>query len=398
MKNPWLTIIGIGESGLQYLADVSQNRLESADIIIGPPRHLRLLGLSGSKVLEWPVPFSDGLKLLDKYRGKKVVVLVSGDPFWYGAAATILRKFSFDDIEVFPGPSTFGWAAARMGWSIEDISCVGLHAKPAEHIRSLIAPKRKILALMRDGDQVKSLAHYLSNLGFGQTKIHVLEALGGNNERIREIVAEEYNLVDVKHPVCLAICVDGLGSAIPLSTGIDDNFFETDGQITKSQIRALTITALAPQYGQHLWDLGAGSGSVSIEWLMRDKSLYATAVERDPSRCAIIKQNVNNLGLDNLSLHKGSNMEVIMTLKPPDAVFVGGGLTKELMKKLWAIVPRKTRFVANSVTLETETILQDALNEYGGNLIRIDISTARAIGSKNLWQPAYPITQWSVEK
>jgi len=267
MKNPWLTIIGIGESGLQYLADVSQNRLESADIIIGPPRHLRLLGLSGSKVLEWPVPFSDGLKLLDKYRGKKVVVLVSGDPFWYGAAATILRKFSFDDIEVFPGPSTFGWAAARMGWSIEDISCVGLHAKPVEHIRSLIAPKRKILALMRDGDQVKSLAHYLSKLGFGQTNIHVLEALGGNNERIREIAAKEYNLVDVEHPVCVAICVDGLGSAIPLSTGIDDKFFETDGQITKSQIRALTITALAPQYGQHLWDLGAGSGSVSIEWL-----------------------------------------------------------------------------------------------------------------------------------
>ena len=398
MKNPWLTIIGIGESGLQYLADVSQNRLESSDIIIGPPRHLRLLGLSGSKVLEWPVPFSDGLKLLDKYRGNKVVVLVSGDPFWYGAAATILRKFSFDDIEVFPGPSTFGWAAARMGWSIEDISCVGLHAKPVEHIRSLIAPKRKILALMRDGDQVKSLAHYLSKLGFGQTNIHVLEALGGNNERIREIAAEEYNLVDVEHPVCVAICVDGLGSAIPFSTGIDDKFFETDGQITKSQIRALTITALAPQYGQHLWDLGAGSGSVSIEWLMRDKSLYATAVESDPSRCAIIEQNVKNLGLDNLSLHNGSNMEVIMTLKPPHAVFVGGGLTKELMKKLWAIVPRKTRFVANSVTLETETILQDALNEYGGNLIRFDISTARAIGSKNLWQPAYPITQWSIEK
>ena len=398
MNNPWLTIIGIGESGLQYLADVSQNRLESADIIIGPPRHLRLLGLSGSKVLEWPVPFSDGLKILDKYKGKKVVVLVSGDPFWYGAAATILRKFSFDEIEVFPGPSTFGCAAARMGWSIEDISCVGLHAKPVEHIRSLIAPKRKILALMRDGDQVKSLAHYLSKLGFGQTKIHVLEALGGNNERIREIAAEEYNLVDVKHPVCVAICVERLGSAIPLSTGIDDKFFETDGQITKSQIRALTITALAPQYGQHLWDLGAGSGSVSIEWLMRDKSLYATAVERDPSRCGIIEQNVQNLGLDNLSLHNGSNMEVIMTLKPPHAVFVGGGLTKELMKKLWAIVPRKTRLVANSVTLETETILQDALNEYGGNLIRFDISTARAIGSKNLWQPAYPITQWSIEK
>ena len=398
MKNPWVTIIGIGESGLQYLADVSQNRLESADIIIGPPRHLRLLGLSGSNVLEWPVPFSDGLKLLDKYKGKKVVVLVSGDPFWYGAAATILRKFSFDEIEVFPGPSTFGWAAARMGWSIEDISCVGLHAKPVEHIRSLIAPKRKILALMRDGDQVKSLAHYLSKLGFGQTKIRVFESLGGNNERIREIAAEEYNLVDVKHPVCVAIYVDGLGSAIPLSTGIDDKFFETDGQITKSQIRALTITALAPQYGQHLWDLGAGSGSVSIEWLMRDKSLYATAVERDPSRCGIIEQNVQNLGLDNLSLHNGSNMEVIMTLKPPHAVFVGGGLTKELMKKLWAIVPRKTRLVANSVTLETETILQDALNEYGGNLIRFDISTARAIGSKNLWQPAYPITQWSIEK
>ena len=354
--------------------------------------------MSGSKVLEWPVPFSDGLKILDKYKGKKVVVLVSGDPFWYGAAATILRKFSFDEIEVFPGPSTFGWAAARMGWSIEDISCVGLHAKPVEHIRSLIAPKRKILALMRDGDQVKSLAHYLSKLGFGQTKIRVFESLGGNNERIREIAAEEYNLVDVKHPVCVAICVDGLGSAIPLSTGIDDKFFETDGQITKSQIRALTITALAPQYGQHLWDLGAGSGSVSIEWLMRDKSLYATAVERDPSRCGIIEQNVQNLGLDNLSLHNGSNMEVIMTLKPPHAVFVGGGLTKELMKKLWAIVPRKTRLVANSVTLETETILQDALNEYGGNLIRFDISKAKAIGSKNLWQPTYPITQWSIEK
>jgi precorrin-6Y C5,15-methyltransferase (decarboxylating) len=144
--------------------------------------------------------------------------------------------------------------------------------------------------------------------------------------------------------------------------------------------------------------LGAGSGSVSIEWVLSDKSLGATAVERDPSRCAIIAQNVKDLGLDNLSILVGSNLELISALRPPNAVFIGGGLTKELMKKLWMIIPEKTRLVANSVTLETEMILQNAFNEYGGNLVRVEISTARPIGSKNLWQPAYPITQWSVEK
>jgi precorrin-6Y C5,15-methyltransferase (decarboxylating) len=359
---------------------------------------LRLLELSGGNVLEWPVPFSEGLNQLDTHKGKNVVVLVSGDPFWYGAGAAILRKFPLDDIEVLPGPSTFGWAAARMGWSIESISCVGLHAKPVEYIRSLIASKRKIIALMRDGDQVSALADYLTKIGFGKTKIHVLEALGGENEKIREVVAEKYNLRDVLHPVCAAILVDGLGSAVPLSNGIEDNFFANDGQITKSPIRALTLAALAPKYGQHLWDLGAGSGSVSIEWVLSDKSLGATAVERDPSRCAIIEKNVKDLGLDNLSILVGSNLELISALRPPNAVFIGGGLTKELMKKLWMIIPEKTRLVANSVTLETEMILQNAFNEFGGNLVRIEISTARAIGSKNLWQPAYPITQWSVEK
>ena len=398
MKNPWLTIIGVGESGLHYLADVSQKRLEKADIIIGPPRHLRLLELSGGNILEWPVPFSEGLNQLDTHKGKRVVALVSGDPFWYGAGAAILRKFPLNDIEVLPGPSTFGWAAARMGWPIESVSCVGLHAKPVEHIRSLIASKRKIIALMRDGDQVVSLAAYLAKIGFGKTKLHVLEALGGENEKIREVVAENYNLRNVLHPVCVAIVVDGDGSAVPLSNGIDDNFFANDGQITKSPIRALTLSALAPKYGQHLWDLGAGSGSVSIEWLLSDKSLRATAVEQDSSRCAIIEQNVKDLGLDSLSILNGSSLELISTLKPPNAVFIGGGLTKELMKKLWMIIPTKTRVVANSVTIESEMILQNAFNEYGGNLVRVEISTAREIGSKNLWQPTYPITQWSVQK
>ncbi|PTN01815.1 precorrin-6Y C5,15-methyltransferase (decarboxylating) [Rhodovulum imhoffii] len=362
---------------------------------MGPPRHLALLpGLSAEPV-EWPVPFADGLPRLLALRGYKVVVLASGDPFWFGAGRVIARHLAPGEWRALPGPSVFSWAAARLGWPLERTACVGLHAAPLERVRPHLVPGQRVIVLLRDGAAVADLAAYMCALGFGDSPLWVMEALGGPRERLRETTAATLNFKDILHPVCVGLeCAGGAG--LPCASGWPDALFDHDGQITKRPMRALTLSALAPRAGEALWDIGGGSGSVGIEWLACHPANSATAVEPDPIRAARIVENARALGQDRLRVIEGRAPEALEGLDLPDAVFIGGGVSQEMLDWLWGRLSSGTRLVANGVTLEAEALLARGQAERGGHLLRVDLAEAAPLGRKRGWRAAFPVVQWSV--
>jgi precorrin-6Y C5,15-methyltransferase (decarboxylating) len=392
-KAPWLTIIGLGEDGPNALTPASLKALAEAEIVMGAARHLSLLPSLEAQSITWPVPFADGIPQLLELRGKRVVALASGDPFWYGAGSVLARHLKPDEWTSIAGPATFSLAAARMGWPLENTLCVGLHAAPLSRLRPHLATGQRAIVLLRDGASVEQLSIYLNNEGFGETDLTVLEALGGPRERVTPI---EQLSGAIQHPVCVTLHVKGEGRVLSNASGQDDALFTNDGQITKRPIRALTLSALAPKFGEHLWDLGAGSGSIAIEWLLSHPSVTATAVEAHPERAARAAQNALGLGVDRLDVVTGNSLDVITDLPAPDVVFVGGGLSQELLDTLWGIMPTGCRFVTNAVTLESEAIVAQAHAAKGGELMRIEIANSKPLGSKRGWSSSYPIVQWSV--
>ncbi len=392
---PWLTIIGLGEDGPDGLPPASRAALDAARLVIGPPRHLALLPGLKAEAVAWPVPFADGIDLVLARRGKPTVVLASGDPFWFGAGTTLARHLAPGEWRALPGPSTFSLAANRLGWPLESTQTFGLHAAPLSRLRPALAPGARLIALLRDGDTVAALAAYLAETGFGSAALHVLEALGGPRERITRATAETLPDTGFAHPVAVAI-EPGPGPALPRTPGRPDHWFESDGQITKSPVRALTLAALAPRPFERLWDIGGGSGSVAIEWLLADPSLAAISIEPREDRAQRIRANANRLGVDRLEVVTGSAPDALEPLAEPDAVFVGGGLSPALLDWLTARLAKGTRLVANAVTLETEALLTEAHARHGGDLLRIDIARAAPLASRRGWKSAYPITQWSV--
>ncbi|WP_238370471.1 precorrin-6y C5,15-methyltransferase (decarboxylating) subunit CbiE [Heliomarina baculiformis] len=394
---PWLTIIGIGEDGPDGLTAESQAALADAEIVMGAERHLSLILETKAETVTWPVPFKDGLNLLDGYRGRTTVVLASGDPFWFGAGSVLAGRYERAEWRAIPAISTFQLAAARMGWPLEKTSCLGLHAAPLSQLRPRLAPKARMIVLLRDGEAVGTLANWLVETGFGDSDLTVMEALGGPRERLRSRKAQSYELNDVVHPVCVALECQGTGAVMPQSSGLTDDWFDHDGQITKRPVRALTLSALAPRPFEHLWDIGAGSGSIGIEWLMRDTSLTATAFESNISRAARVSENADKFGLGGrMKVVEGKAIDHINQHPSPDAVFIGGGLEERLLQKLWAILPTGTRLVANAVTLESEALLANWQANKGGDLLRIELAEAVPLGRKRGWKSAYPIVQWSV--
>lgn len=386
----------MGEDGLDGLPPASRQALERAEIVMGPARHLSLLPGSGARQVEWPVPFADGLPILAGFRGQPTVVLASGDPFWFGAGSVIAREFGAGEWTALPGQSTFSLAAARLGWPLEATRTFGLHAAPLSRLRPHLAPGLHAIVLLRNGAAVTELARYLDATGFGDTQLNVMEALGGPRERIRRMSLTEALLGSFEHPVCVGLDVAGAGRALPMSTGKPDEIFETDGQITKRPVRALTLSALAPQRGEHLWDIGGGTGSVSIEWLMCDPSLTATAIEPRADRAQRIRRNADAMGQDRLEVVHGTAPEALTDLPLPDVVFIGGGLSSALLDWLRNTLPSGTRLVANAVTLESEAVLAQWHATHGGELLRIELAQASALGSRRGWKSAYPVVQWSV--
>ncbi|MGV6839939.1 MAG: precorrin-6y C5,15-methyltransferase (decarboxylating) subunit CbiE [Planktomarina sp.] len=393
--NPWITIVGLGEDGPEGLAPASRKAIEGADCVMGPPRHLALVAGLNANCIEWPTPFADGIQILQDLEnsGQNVTVLASGDPFWYGAGAVIARHFGQGAWTCLPGPSTFSMAASHLGWPLEKTICLGLHAAPMARLRPYLAPGVRIIATMRDGTAVHDAAKYLNDLGFGQSQLTVLERLGGPNQNVTQYEAAKLEGT-FQHPVALAIDAAGDGAALPQCSGLPDTFFETDGVMTKRPIRAMTLSALAPKPGEALWDIGGGSGSIAVEWLLSHASTQAICIEPRPDRLALIRANASALGVDRLNVVHGTAPGALDGLPKPDAVFVGGGLSKELLTYLQTHA-KGARLVANAVTLEGEALLTQLHAQKGGDLMRVDLSHVAPMGSKRGWKVAYPIVQWS---
>lgn len=393
---PWLTIIGVGEDGLEGLAPASHAALAAAEVVMGSARHLALVPGFGGERITWPVPFAEGLPLLQGLRGRRVAVLASGDPFWFGAGSVIARTMAPGEWRALPAPSTFSLAAARLGWPLERTLCLGLHAAPLPRLRPHLAPGERALVLLRDGTAVTELATYLCGQGFGASRLWVMEALGGPRERVRERRADALVSDDFAHPLCVALEVAGPGGVLACASGRADSLFAHDGQITKRPVRALALSALAPRPGEHLWDIGGGSGSIAIEWLLSHPTLTATSIEAQPERAARIRANAAALGVDRLQVVEGNAPAALDGLPPPQVVFIGGGLSPELLVDLEQRLPPGTRLVAHAVTLESEALLAGAHARRGGTLLRIELAEAAPLGSRRGWKAAYPVVQWSV--
>lgn len=391
MADPWVSIVGMPDDSLSSLPPASRAAIDAAEVIFGGPRHLELVG-AGARGQAWTVPFS--VYPVVAARGRRVVVLASGDPFWFGVGGSLAAVLEPSEWEVFAAPSTFSLVAAALGWRMEEVTCHGLHAAPFARLRNVLSPRGRLICLVRDGDALAALADWLSGQGAGAAVMTVCERMGGAAQRVRSVRADAFDLGDVAAPVAVAVTLpEGVGHT--RASGLNDDLFAHDGQITKRPVRALTLSALAPRSGELLWDVGAGSGSVSVEWCLAGGR--AIAFEQHGARVANIAANIEAFGLEHrMEVREGDAAVLIPDAPLPDAVFVGGGGSQALLDQLYAVLPKGTRLVANGVTLETEALLALAHRERGGDLLRVDLAQAAPLGGMRGWQPSRPVVQWSV--
>lgn len=398
----WLSIVGIGEDGIDGLSPGARRLIEDAEIVFGGARHLALAAsLIHGQTKPWPSPFSLAAGEVVGMRGRQVCVLASGDPFFYGVGATLAAHVPPEETWVVPAPSAFSLAAARMGWALTDAVLLSVHGRALDRIRPHLHPGAYILALTSDADGPAAIARLLTETGFGPSQITVLEALGGENERVRTARADGFDLAGIAalNTVAIEVAVSPGARILAYTPGLADDLFEHDGQITKREIRAVTVSSLAPKRGALLWDVGAGSGSVAIEWMLADASLRAIAVEARPDRAARISRNAVAFGVPGLEVIEGEAPGALAGLDAPDAIFVGGGANNPgVLDTCIAALKPRGRLVANAVTLETESELIARHSACGGDLTRIAVSRADGVGNRTGWRSAMPVTQWIWEK
>ncbi|MCJ2064139.1 precorrin-6y C5,15-methyltransferase (decarboxylating) subunit CbiE [Methylobacterium sp. J-088] len=395
----WLSIIGIGEDGRSGLAPAAAAALDAARVVYGGRRHFALAGPLAAETRPWPSPIHEAYPAILARRGEPTGILATGDPFHYGIGAEIARLIPPAEIRTFPQPSAFSLACARLGWPLAECGLVTLHGRALARIVPYLQPGARLLVLSWDGSTPAALAVLLTERGFGASTLTVLEAMGGPRERIRAARAEGFDIGAIDPLNTVAITVAGAGRALPLAPGLDDALFENDGQLTKAEIRALTLAALRPHPGLHLWDIGAGAGSVAIEWMLRHPSLRATAIEARPERAARIRRNAEALGTPDLAVVTGAAPDALVGLPEPDAIFIGGGVSEPgvLPAALAALKPGG-RCVANAVTLEGEAALLTVFAAQGGSLRRFSVDRASPVGGLHGWRPAMPVTQWAWTK
>jgi precorrin-6Y C5,15-methyltransferase (decarboxylating) len=395
---PWLAVIGLGEDGLAGLSPAARGLIERAELLVGGARHLALVPEGGAERRGWATPLSRTVDEILGWRGRRVVVLASGDPMWFGVGVTLARRVPHDELLVLPGLSAFSLACARLGWPLAEIECLTLHGRPLALLDAALAPGARLLLLSEDGATPAAVAARLAALGYGRSRLAVLEHLGGPLERRVDAIAADWPADAIADLNTVAVeCVAGPDAVRrPLAPGLPDEAFRHDGQLTKRELRAATLAALAPQPGELLWDVGAGCGSVAIEWLRLGRRLAAIAIERDPDRLAMIEANAAALGTPRLRLARGAAPAALADLPAPQAVFIGGGLaTAGLLEACWAALPPGGRLVANAVTLEGEARLLAWWAEAGGALSRIAVSRAEPIGPYQAWRPLMPVTQYT---
>lgn len=402
----WLNIIGVGAGGIGGLTPAAQTLVATADLLVGGERHLSMAANDTAQKLTWSFPLDGIVEEITNARHQKVVVLATGDPMSFGIGSTLTRHFAPADMAILPAPGAFSLAAARLGWPLHACTCLTLHGRPLELLHHHLLPDARLLILSHDGTTPQKVAEILCHAGFGPSQITVFENMGADVESFRKGNAADWDTTPTDDLNTIAVdCIAGPDARYqPPAAGLPDDAFVHDGQMTKRIVRAATLSALAPLPGQYMWDLGAGCGSVAIEWLraaqdVQGQGARATAVEKDPARCAMMAQNANRLGTPFLDMVTAENENAISSLDDPDAVFIGGGLSQGyLVDTVWTRLRLRGRLVANVVTLEGERALLEAHARYGGDLARIAVSHAEPVGNLTGWRPAMPVTQWSVVK
>ena len=396
----WLAIIGIGEDGLSGLSSIARSLIDTAEILVGGDRHLDMLPADVRSRLVWAFPIESTIQQIISCRGKSVCVLASGDPLWFGIGTTLLKKIPMEEIVIIPSPSTFSLICARLGWSLNEVETLSLCGRPASLLHTYIYPNAKLLILSSGEKTPEVVANILCDRNFSNSKITVLEHLDGEKERITSNIASQYqHFPEFANLNAIAVeCIPNPDAKI-LSriVGLSDDVYHHDGQLTKCEVRAITLSALAPNAGELLWDVGAGCGSIAIEWMRSHPRCQAIAIEK--SRTHFISENAIALGTPNLKIIEGKAPEILQGLPTPDAIFIGGGATVPyLFETCWENLRSHGRLVANIVTLEGEQKLFQWQQKYGGTLTQISISRAEAIGAFLGWKPMRPVTQWQVIK
>lgn len=392
--SPWLTVVGIGEDGFKGLGKNARRALLGASRIVGGQRQLDLLPvcIRGERQL-WPSPFS--LEPVLALRGEPVCVLASGDPMLFGVGASLARRVPQDEMQVLPAPSSYSLAAARLGWPLQEVVTLSVVARPVAALGAQLFSGVRLLVLSNDGLSPAAIAALLRERGFGPSRLSVLEHLGGDAERRIDGTASDWNDPAIADLNLVAIeCLAEPGTPrLSRLAGLPDAAFQHDGQLTKRDVRAITLARLAPIPGELLWDVGAGSGSIGIEWMRAHPSCRALAIEADAGRQQLIEHNRDALGVPGLHLIRGSAPQALDGLEAPDAIFIGGGVTREgVLDTCWARLKPGGRLVANAVTLQSETTLMAWRERHGGELTRIHIAQAQPLGGFDTWRQALPIT------
>ena len=397
---PWLTVVGIGEEGFKGLGKNARHALLNATRIIGGQRQLDLLPacIRGVRQL-WPSPFA--LEPVLTKQGEPVCVLASGDPMFFGVGASLSRHLSSDEMLILPAPSSCSLAAARMGWPLQEVVTLSVVARPVAALNAQLSSGVRLLVLSNDGRSPAAIAALLRERGFGPSRITVLEHLGGEAERRVDGIANDWTDPVIADLNLIAIECIAEPDTLRLSrlAGLPDSAFKHDGQLTKRDVRAITLARLAPTPGELLWDVGAGSGSIGIEWMRAHPGCRALAIEADAGRQALIEYNRDALGVPGLQLVRGSAPQALTGLERPDAIFIGGGVTREgVLDTCWAELKPGGRLIANAVTLQSEMTLMAWREQHGGELTRIHIAQAQPLGDFDTWRQALPITLLDVTK
>ena len=392
----WLSIVGIGEDGLDGVSAAGRRLIADAELVIGGKRQLAMAGDLIKTAMVWPSPLLNAVPHILAQRGRAVCILATGDPFSYGIGATLSAHIAADEIICLPAPSAFSLAAARLAWPLQTTTCLSVHGRPLELLIPHLQPGARLLALSWDARTPADVAALLNARGMGASQITVLERMGGPHERIRTSDAASASFAEVDALNTLAIEVSAKPGAriVPLSQGLADDLFEHNGQITKREVRAVTLSSLAPLRGDLLWDIGAGSGSIGIEWMLSHPENRAIAIEPRADRIALCTRNAAALGVPDLRIVAGRAPEALVDLPQPNAIFIGGGGDDAVLDTAIAALPSNGRLVANAVTLETEALLIARQMSRGGSLTRIEISRAEAVGGFTGWRAALPVTQW----
>jgi precorrin-6B C5,15-methyltransferase / cobalt-precorrin-6B C5,C15-methyltransferase len=395
-----VTVVGIGADGWDGLAPAARAAIESAEVLLGSARQLALMPTTGAEQLAWSSPLSESLpSLLAANRGKQICVLASGDPTFHGIGTTLVRLLGAAAVRVIPHPSSVSLACARLGWPQDQLQVISLVGHPLELLHPHVQPGRRLVILSEGAHTPREVAAALVARGYGASEFTVLEQLGSERERVRATRAADWDdQVDALNIVAVLCRAEAAAPLLPTVPGLPDEAYESDGQLTKREVRAVTLSRLAPVPGQLLWDVGAGAGSIAIEWSRHHPTCRAIAIERDPDRAKRLDRNAAALGV-RISTVVGEAPEALAGLEPPSAAFIGGGATVPgVLEVAWQALLPGGRLVVNAVTVETEAVVARWYGELGGDLVRLSVHRASPVGGMTGWRAAMPVTIWSVTK